>query len=210
MNIKENLSKNLIKYRKSLNLTQAELAEKLNYSDKAVSKWERSEAVPDLEVLKQIADFYGTTIDNLIEEPTQEKPKIKKITQKKRLIISLIFSGLAWLVAIVAYSLIGILLPNFSNSWLIYIYAIPISTIIFLVLSAVWGRNILTTLCTSVLIWSIALSIFLSLKCFLATPPSKLWFIFLICIPLQVLDFLWTSYKRINIHFNLIKKINKK
>ena len=41
MDIKLNLAENLVKYRKHFNLTQAELAEKLNYSDKAVSKWER-------------------------------------------------------------------------------------------------------------------------------------------------------------------------
>ena len=59
MDIKENLANNIASHRKALKLTQAELAQKLNYSDKAVSKWERGEAVPDLVVLKQIADFFG-------------------------------------------------------------------------------------------------------------------------------------------------------
>ena len=71
MDIKENLAQNLAYYRKGVALTQAELAEKLNYSDKAVSKWERGESVPDLYVLKQLADFYGVTIDSLISEPNK-------------------------------------------------------------------------------------------------------------------------------------------
>jgi len=78
MDVKENLAKNLIKYRKSKNLTQAELAEKLNYSDKAVSKWERGESFPDLSVLKQIADFYGVSVDTLLSDPSSAEIKPQK------------------------------------------------------------------------------------------------------------------------------------
>ena len=66
MDIRQNLASNIALHRKALKLTQAELAEKLNYSDKAVSKWERGEAVPELTVLKQIADFFNVTIDYLV------------------------------------------------------------------------------------------------------------------------------------------------
>lgn len=208
MNVKENLAKNLIRYRKLFNITQAELAEKLNYSDKAVSKWERAEAVPDLEILKQIADFYCTTIDNLLAEPKEEeKPKVKKYIKTKRLIISLLAFGLVWLIAIFAFALLGIFLPSSKNLWLIFIYSIPISTIVFLIFSAIWGKNLITCICISALIWSILLSIFLSLRFLLTNPPAKLWLIFLIGIPAQILTILWTSY----ISLNLIGKIlNKK
>ncbi|MBR5900709.1 MAG: helix-turn-helix transcriptional regulator [Clostridia bacterium] len=69
MNVKENLAINIAKHRKALGLTQAELAEQLNYSDKAVSKWERGDAVPEITVLKQLADFYGVTVDTLLSQP---------------------------------------------------------------------------------------------------------------------------------------------
>ena len=45
---KDILSKNIIMYRKKNNLTQKQLADKLNYSDKVISKWERSESMPDI------------------------------------------------------------------------------------------------------------------------------------------------------------------
>ena len=90
MDIKENLSQNLIKFRKASGLTQIELAEKLNYSDKAVSKWERGESIPDLSVLKNIADLYGVTIDTLISPPSHKKPKTLLNLPLKRLIISFI------------------------------------------------------------------------------------------------------------------------
>ena len=60
--IKQTIADNLVGYRKKAGLTQQQLAEKLNYSDKAVSKWERAEAIPDVVVLKTIADIYGIKV----------------------------------------------------------------------------------------------------------------------------------------------------
>ena len=57
--LREIIAKNISDLRKKSGLTQIELAEKLNYSDKAVSKWERGDSVPDVGVLKQIADLFG-------------------------------------------------------------------------------------------------------------------------------------------------------
>ena len=54
------IAKNIAKLRVDSNMTQNELAQKLNYSDKAVSKWERGESLPDISVLVQIAEiFFG-------------------------------------------------------------------------------------------------------------------------------------------------------
>ena len=49
-------------------MTQAELAERLNYSDKAISKWERAESIPDIYILKRLADMFGVTVDWLIKD----------------------------------------------------------------------------------------------------------------------------------------------
>ena len=64
-NFKKLVAKNLSFYRKANKLTQLELAEKLNYSDKAISKWERGESLPDLYTLNVIAEFFGITINDL-------------------------------------------------------------------------------------------------------------------------------------------------
>ncbi|KFZ27641.1 MAG: helix-turn-helix protein [Candidatus Izimaplasma bacterium HR2] len=64
----ENISKKLIIYRKSKSLTQVELAKEINYSDKVISKWERSESIPGIEALKILSDFYGVTVDNIISD----------------------------------------------------------------------------------------------------------------------------------------------
>ena len=54
--LKKQIGANIISYRKRFQMTQAGLAEKLNYSDKAISKWERGESVPDVLTLMQIAE----------------------------------------------------------------------------------------------------------------------------------------------------------
>ena len=81
--LKENFAKNLITLRKELKLTQAELAERINYSDKAISKWERGESVPDITVLKGIADLFGVTVDFLITEHVEGKPAASELKYAK-------------------------------------------------------------------------------------------------------------------------------
>jgi len=194
--IRNNLSTNIVKYRKSLNLTQAELAEKLNYSDKAVSKWERGEAIPELYVLKQLADLFGVKIDTLIAEPKEEKPKIIQNLGKKRTIICLCATGLVWLVAICCFAFLDIIFPHFKQTWLFFIYALPISFIVLLVLTSVWGKSLINTIIISLLIWTTLLSIYLTLNTTLVYPPKNLWEIFLIGIPLQGLTIFWFIYRK--------------
>ncbi len=197
MDIKNNLAQNLIRYRKASGLTQLELAEKLNYTDKAVSKWERAESVPDLYVLKQLADFYSVKIDTLISEPKKEKPTLKRNISKKRAIICLCCTGLVWLIAIFCYSLLGIIFPTITNTWLSFIYALPITSIILLILTAVWRKKLTNTIIISVLVWTTILSVFLSLLFLSPTIPTNLWMIFLIGIPAQALVIFWFMYRKV-------------
>lgn len=54
--------------RKSLRMTQKQLAEKLGMSDKSVSKWERGETYPDIDKCDKLAKYYGVTIDSLVHQ----------------------------------------------------------------------------------------------------------------------------------------------
>ena len=58
-NLKEIIANNITNLRKEKKLTQLEFASELHYSDKTISKWERAESIPDVVVLKQVADFFG-------------------------------------------------------------------------------------------------------------------------------------------------------
>ena len=72
--LKQIVAKNITELRTAQNLTQAELGEKLNYSDKSISKWERGEAIPDVRVLKEMGGIFGVTVDYLICSHDGEEP----------------------------------------------------------------------------------------------------------------------------------------
>lgn len=200
MDIKENFAENLIKYRKALGLTQAQLSEKINYSDKAVSKWERAESLPDLEVVKILADLFNVKIDDLISEEKKEIRPFFKQTATLRTIIYLSATAFVWLLAICCYAFLNIIIPSISDywpTWLALIYALPITAIVIYVFTSVWKRKILNLIFSSIFFWTLALSIYLSLITMLPSPPTQLWEIFLIPIPIQALLLFMFFYKKV-------------
>ena len=175
--LKDIIASNIIKYRKELGLTQLELAEKLNYSDKSVSKWERGDGTPDAVTLKQLADLFGITVDALMSEEQPKKFNLSRIketilTRTNIIICSVI---LAWLVATVCFVFLKLFLPDEKKLWLAFIYALPVSFILLTVFNCLWGKTILNIIYVSGIIWTIALSLFLSIT------YSEIWLLFLIC-----------------------------
>lgn len=198
MDVKLNLANNIASHRKALKLTQAEFANKLNYSDKAVSKWERGEAVPDLVVLKQIADFFGVTIDLLISEPKKAKPTYLKNLGKRRVITSLLSACIVWLIATLSYTFLGILIPTIEETWLSFIIAVPVTIIVLLVLTSVWGKNLFNLIFASLFVWSFITAGFLVLLYALQNPPQRLWYVYLVGIPVQLILTFRFLYKKVN------------
>ena len=181
------LAKNIVFYRKSLNLKQSDLAAKLNYSDKAISKWERGEAVPDVLVLTQLAKLFGITIDKLcsehkpgIPQETEVAPKNKRTFTflKNRLLISLMSVGLVWFVATMIVVFGNMFLPG-NNYWLAFIYAIPCTIILLIIFNSIWGKRLYGFVLVSVLIWAIALCFYLSI------PLERSNLIFWLAFPAQ-------------------------
>jgi len=64
--IEKNIAERIVYYRKKEGLTQIELAEKINYSDKVISKWERGESIPNIEAIKSLADCFSISIDEIL------------------------------------------------------------------------------------------------------------------------------------------------
>ncbi len=187
---KEIIAKNLTYYRKAMKLTQLELAEKINYSDKAISKWERAEGIPDAIVLKELADIFGITVDAFF---SQELPKASKNTKlknvlKRRAFVTICSVLLVWLVATVTFTFIKIFAPYFKYSYFAFIYAVPVSAIVLTVFNGLWGKRWAFIPILTVLIWSISLSLYLSIS------NDRTWLLFLICIPLEALTIIFYSY----------------
>ena len=184
--LKQTIGKNICEYRKLANLSQIEFAEKLNYSDKAISKWERGESLPDIVVLKQIADMFGITVNGLIGQTSHKKKllSLKKLL-KNKVLIMLLSVALVWLVATVAYVFLTMfdILTNYT--WLAFIYALPISFIVCMIFTGRWKLTILLTIFESLFVWTLALSVCLSVN------YNNIWLLFIIGFPLQIMIILW-------------------
>lgn len=180
--LKQNLAKNLVYYRKRKGLTQAALAELLSYTDKSVSKWERAEGMPDALVLKQLAILYEISVDDLLEGET---PKAAPIAHKKKIVVCLLSAGLVWLVAAIAYFVLGLCLPEAAWLYLCFIIALPVSAIVLLVFSAMWWRPWVQGLSVSFLVWTLALA------CDLIINAPSSGYIYIIAAVMQVLTILW-------------------
>ncbi len=190
----EVIGKNIMRLRKMTNMTQLELAEKLGYSDKSVSKWEQGNGIPDVRTLVQLSEFFNVSVDDLVHEH-EEKPVLPKRTRTvRRLLIILLSVGLCWLVAVVCF-VFGQLIAKavtdeYVHMWLAFLYAVPASAIVVLVFSCIWKYRVARIVSISVLIWTALACIYLT--AFVC--GANIWLIFIIGIPLQILAlffFVW-------------------
>lgn len=185
--MEEIVAKNIAYYRKKNNLTQFELAEKLNYSDKSISKWERAESLPDIIILKKLADLFKISVnDFFVENNNKTVSPSSKIVY---ILITCLSVILVWFIATISFVLLK-LFSNITLSWICFIYAIPISSILLIIFSKLWFTNLTTFISVSILVWSTVLSIFLSIN------YNKIWLVFILAIPMQILTILWFILKK--------------
>lgn len=185
------VSKNLIKYRTLAGLTQMELAKKINYSDKSISKWERGDGLPDLSVLVKLSEIYGISINEFLNRNTPEQEVIisKKFTNKKHLLISILSAGLVFFVATIVFVVLFMIDTTSSFAWISFIFAIPIASIVLLVFSLLWGNNYLSALFSTLILWGIILSI-----CFTVS-ISKIWILCALGFIFQFLIIFWFIFR---------------
>lgn len=184
--IKTNFAYNLANLRRKFGMTQSELALKLNYSDKSISKWERAEGLPDVCVLSNIAELFGVTVNDLIYEKQKKK---KPAYTRNRVIITLLSAALVWLVAVSAFFLFGVLMPAF-NAWILFIYAIPVTAVVMIVFSCIWWNKLCRFLSVSALLWTLPLSFYLTFQ------KSGMALIFVVAAVLQAMAVLWFLMKK--------------
>ncbi|MDD4291321.1 MAG: helix-turn-helix transcriptional regulator [Clostridia bacterium] len=176
--IKQAIAENLVYYRRKNGLTQLELAEKLNYSDKSVSKWERAEGMPDFLTMCRIAELYGIGVDDLINTETSKRQPSWVINHT---VLSWLITVGIWLIATLVFSLLSWLAPDLSRTWLCFIYAIPASSIVHIVFGSIGSKKWQLCIYISILVWGLLLSVYLSL---LEKSPATL---FIVGCPAQVI-----------------------
>lgn len=192
MELRQIIGSNIANLRKREKLTQLELATKLNYSDKAVSKWEHGDALPSVEDLISICNFFNISLDQLTDENLEiennKRAKDAIVDKTNKTVITSLSVLLVWLVSTCLFVGLAIILGIYY--WQFFLFALPISAIVLLVFNSIWGKKSNNFPIISVLIWSLLASIYCSLE------DYRLWMFFLLGIPAQIIVIIWSRWNR--------------
>lgn len=193
--IKLNIAQNIVSLRKKHDLTQNDLAEKLNYSDKAISKWERAESTPDITVLKAIADLFGVSVDYLIcseheahEEPVGDNREIIGYIKRRRTIVTIMSSLIVWVIATILFIILDLALDGTCAHLLCFAYAVPIGALVWLIFNSIWHNRRTNYLIISIMMWSLLFAIHMSIL----AGGINAWQMYLLGIPGQTIIVLWS------------------
>lgn len=179
------IGKNLQILRKKNKLTQSELGEKLNYSDKAISKWEKGESLPPIDVFYRLSQMYGVSLDSIVGEEKIKTSVIETKDMRKRYLHITLLSILAvWLVALVLFVSFDIFAH--ISTWMCFAWAVPVSFIVGIVFDAIWNNCKFLFWFVSFLVWTFLLCTAVQLMSF------NIWKILLIGIPLQIAIIIWS------------------
>ncbi|MEG1528656.1 MAG: helix-turn-helix transcriptional regulator [Clostridia bacterium] len=184
------IAENLIDLRKQNKMTQSELAERLNYTDKAVSKWEHGDACPPIEVLSEIANMYNVTVDYLTHRGTVKEKSAFVLKNKKnnKIIIALLAVSLVWILATIFFVYCKII-GNYVF-WQVFLWAIPASATLLIIFNGIWGRRKYGVIYVSIHIWSLLVCFYIQFIAY------NLWPIFILGAPVQIAIVLWYNLKK--------------
>ncbi len=194
--LKDIIAKNLVRLRQKAGLTQLKLAEMLNYSDKAVSKWERGESIPDLRVLIQLAEIYNIKVDDIITEQPEKVVNPKMNLFKKRLLIVLLSVGLVWFIATGVFAIVYFSPVNEPYAWLTYIVAPFVTAVVLTVFSGIWGSKLTNAVACTLILWSIVVIFHVFFAVF-APSVDKWWLFYVVAAPFQVLIIFWFFLRKV-------------
>lgn len=203
--LKNQLGSNIAAHRKRFGLTQAALAEKISFSDKAVSKWERGESIPDVVTLARLSELFDVPMDVLVRDK-DELPKdigsvervmeravaktLKKKADKK--IIQNLCTLLVWFVALLVYVVLATL--DVPCAWVGFLYALPANCIVLISLRSAWHDYRANILLISLLWWGCLVAFHGSLLAFVGFDA---WMVYLLGIPGQIGVLLWGKLFRV-------------
>ena len=190
-NLEQIVAANLAELRRAQGLTQAELAEKINYSDKSVSKWERGDGLPDLKVLTQLSALYGVPLDTFVtENAAHEIEQVQKPKSKLslRILTELLAVSIIFLVITVIYVLAAVYAK--VNLWTLFTWAVPLSFALLTLFNLRWSYRVCAIVFGSLLNWCFLTALYLQLL------QYNIWMLFIIGIPAQAAIILFSQYRR--------------
>lgn len=199
--LRDIVAQNIYFLRTENHMTQYELGERLNYSDKAISKWERGDGLPDAYVLKKMGEIFGVSVDYMLSPHSEQNKKVETqpIKKTKRIVSNIVTAGILTLTLLffVIFAIV-----NDIYYWQIFIYAIPVASATKIVFASVWEKARGVFIYSSVLLWSLLATIYFAIGNY------NLWILFILGIPLQLIVFLAFRIK-ITIRFSKKPKKEK-
>ena len=179
------IAENLALLRKSSGLTQAQLAERLGYSDKAGSRWEKGDALPDINVLYELCDFYGIRMDTLLEKGGGQDARLvrTKDSVQYSVVVCLLSVAIVWLVATVFFVYLNT--KSGFNFWQAFVWAIPVSCLVVLRMNRRFHSRVLVFITSSLFVWTLLTAVYLQFL------QYNIWLVFLIGVPVQLICILW-------------------
>ena len=182
------VSSNLTKLRKQKKLTQLELANKFNFSDKTISKWESGESLPNIDVLCKLAEFYDVTLNDLVNPDFEvEKQRKKDEGFSNKIAIASLAVSIIWFVVTIIFVYVKILTGY--SIWTLFVWAVPFSAILSLIFNAIWGTRKAKFILLSVFLWTLLVALYLQ------TIVYNIWPIFILGVPSQITIVLWSRLK---------------
>ena len=179
---------NLIALRKQNEMSQLELGDRLNYSDKTISKWERAEGLPDVPTLKALSQIFNVSTDWLLEPHDNEwVPPVERINVRN--IIHVAILGI-WTAAILVFVILWLLDIRF---WLIFAYALPVTFITLLVLNSVFYQGRHNMWITHGLVLSVFVAIYFA---FYLNAGKDLWPLVFVAAPCHIITYLSFRIKK--------------
>ena len=201
---------NLATLRKAKGLTQQDLAERVNYSDKSISKWELGYSLPSVDILKDFASFYGVTVDYLIQEQTAEElqktaaedsadEKAKQINQGLIIALTATF-GLLVAISVYFSSWFNPFIPENAarypgGLWVAFIWMVPLTLLpIMLECWRYYHKKKLNVILGSVFAWTTLLSFCFQFQ-FFNVPSEQIWHVLSVGVPIQIMLILWGNFR---------------
>ena len=176
-NVKEIVSQNLLRLRKENNLTQAELARRINYSDKAISRWEAGEVVPDLETIYALSEVFDVPVSYITESRSKEGANDGRKVIGQKILSQIFLCCEIWLIVTVLFVYLKI--SRHTNLWQLFVWGVPCSMLVLWLYNRKERTNVLLFIYSTIFIWSFTTCIYLHLI------ESNPWYMFFIGLPAQ-------------------------
>ena len=185
--LKAIFASNLIKLRQGSALTQAELGERIHYSDKSISKWERAEAIPDAYVLTRLAQEFGVTVNDLLTADSRWKPEVEEMQKPvtySRLFVVLCAVAAIWTFAIITFVVLWIVS---GIHWAVLLLCVPLTLVTVLVFNSIWNHGRRNMIVIGLLVLCVVL---------LLVYVFRQWKILLVLIPAEIVVYLACNIRK--------------